>query len=73
MITDVIVHFYASDTIAFEVSNKIKFLLIAHWTEWRGECAREATGASSMLRLIRRAVILARKLPALDRLKCSTW
>ena len=53
MITDVIVHFNASDTIAFEVSYKIKFSLIAHWTEWRGECAREATGASSMLRLIR--------------------
>jgi hypothetical protein len=32
MITDVIIHSYACDTIAFEVSHKIKFLLIAHWT-----------------------------------------
>jgi hypothetical protein len=38
--------------------------------EWEGfVCAREAIGASSMLRLIRRVVAFARMLPTLD----LTW
>ncbi len=38
----------------------------------KGECARAATGASSMLRLIRRAVAFVRMLPNLD-LGCRVW